>query len=307
MGPINGTMKPMALPSLQPLTVVVILLQLAASCAVSQAPAATSFRAAGEPIQEQATHVVEWLHDAQQAADKAGAEALLSKEVATKAKGSLAGAIAEAGAAKAAMFKSESAERKISALRDQMWQKAKLAAKAEVRRLLPGLLKEAQKKADADAKKKAKLFEKAMKVKAKVASAKAAKVFTDHMAKAGKTAADYAAVGDDLVSQSANMQMSAGLSQGQANQYIRLGMMSDAQKYLQSSRSDMNVALGLNAQATGMYDTANKIAAQMPAYASQAAVAAYHARSMYDPDALPPPPALVLVQKKPLLSKTKGL
>merc|ERR1740130_872530 len=90
--------------------------------------------------------------------------------------------------------------------------------------------------------------------------------------------------------------MNAGLAQGQANAYVTVGDMSEAQRLLQQSRGEMNAALGLNAQATGMYDTANKITAQLPAYAGQAAMAAYHAQVMYDPDAQPPAPALVLAQ-----------
>lgn len=300
-------MKPMVFRVAQTLPAAILLLRLVATGAlIQQAPTGLSPYAAGEPIQEQATQAVEWLHEAQQAANKAGAEAVMTKEVATKAQGSLTGVLAEVGAVKAAMEKTVREENKISALRDEMWQKAKETAKEEVRRILPGLRREAEKKANAEAKKKAKLFEKAMKVKAKVASAKASKIYTDHMASVGKNAAAYAAVGDTLVSQSGKMQMDAGLAQNQAGDYIRLGMMGEAQKLLQSSRAGMNVALGLNTQASGMYDTATQIAAQMPAYANQAAMAAYHAQSMYDPDARPPPPALVFVQKQPLLSQSKA-
>merc|ERR1719261_1609983 len=96
----------------------------------------------------------------------------------------------------------------------------------------------ADKKAEADAKKKAILFEKAMKKKAKVESAKAAKVYMDVMAGAGKTAAEYAKIGDSLIGQSATLQMNAGLAQGSANQYITIGDLGEAQKLMQQSRSD---------------------------------------------------------------------
>merc|ERR1719265_105536 len=100
----------------------------------------------------------------------------------------------------------------------------------------------AQKKANAAAKKKAVIFEKKMKAKAKVESAKAAKVYMDVMAGAAKTSADYAKVGDSLIGQSATLQMNAGLAQGQANQFITIGDMAEAQKLMQQSRGDMNMA-----------------------------------------------------------------
>jgi hypothetical protein len=60
----------------------------------------------------------------------------------------------------------------------------------------------------------------------------------------------------------------------------------------------MDVALSLNAQAAGAYNTANKIAGQLGVYAGQAAMAAFHAQVMYDPKAVPPPPPLVLAQQR---------
>merc|ERR1719199_811876 len=126
---------------------------------------------------------------------------------------------------------------------------------------------EADEKAEAAAKKKAVIFEKAMKAKAKTESAKAAKVYMDVMAGAGKTAAEYAKIGDTLVGQSATLQMNAGLAQGNANQYIYIGDMAEAQKLMQQSRSDMNLALSLNGAASGAYNNANTITGQLGVYA----------------------------------------
>merc|ERR1719231_612169 len=143
---------------------------------------------------------------------------------------------------------------------------------------------EADKKAEAAAKKRAVIFEKVMKKKAKTESAKAAKVYMDVMAGAGKTAAQYAKIGDTLIGQSATLQMNAGLAQGSANQYISIGNMAEAQKLMQASRGDMDMAMSLNGAATGAYSQANKITGQLGVYAGQAAMAGFHAQVMYDPD-----------------------
>merc|ERR1719440_976281 len=90
-----------------------------------------------------------------------------------------------------------------AALRDVLWMKARKAAEQEVPKMLKEIMDKAQKKANAAAKKKAIVFEKKMKAKAKVESAKAAKVYMDVMAGAGKTAAQYAKIGDALIGQSA--------------------------------------------------------------------------------------------------------
>merc|ERR1719498_2261710 len=140
--------------------------------------------------------------------------------------------------------------------------KARKAAEQEVPKMLKEIMDKAQKKANAAAKKKAIVFEKKMKAKAKVESAKAAKVYMDVMAGAGKTAAQYAKIGDTLIGQSATLQMNAGLAQGSANQYISIGNMAEAQGLMQQSRSDMNLAMSLNGAATGMYNAANKITGQ---------------------------------------------
>lgn len=141
------------------------------------------------------------------------------------------------------------------------------------------------------------LFEKAMKDKARTEGAKAAKVYTDFLDAAGKSAAEYTKNGDTLLRQSASMQQNAGMAQGNAGVYIRSGYMHEAQKLMQQSRFDMNAALRLNDQATKDYDKAWKITKNYGAYADEAAMAAFHAQSMYDPDAQPPPPRLVLAQQ----------
>lgn len=251
----------------------------------------------GEPMQEQVAKVAEWTEQAKQAAGKAGAEAQRVKEDAVKASNSMTSVLAKVGSAKAAMDQAIRNEGKISALRDRIWQKAQVAAMGEIPKILPKLRATSKKAAEKRAKAKAIIFEKQMKRKAKVESAKASKIYTDVMIGAGNRAADYAKLGDTLIGQSASMQMNAGLAQSQAGQYITVGDMGEAQKLLQQSRSDMNTALGLNAQATGMYDQSNKITAQLPSYAGQAAMAAYHAQVMYDPEAQAPPPPLVLTQQ----------
>lgn len=230
-------------------------------------------------------------------ADEASSEAQKVKELAEKTGGSMAGVIAKVGQAKAAMEATLSMEKKIRKLRDMLWQKAQRAALDEVPKVLKKIEEKADKKAEAEAKKQAVIFEKKMKAKAKVESAKAAKVYMDVMAGAGKTAADYAKIGDSLIGQSATLQMNAGLAQGSANQYITIGDLGEAQKLMQQSRGDMNMALALNGAATGAYNTANKITGQLGVYAGQAGMAAYHAQVMYDPDAVAPPPPLVLAQQ----------
>jgi len=252
----------------------------------------------GEPMQEQVAKVAEWVDEAKQASGQAGADAQKVAEDAAKASGSMANVLAKVGSAKAAMNQAIRDEGKITALRDRVWQKAKAAAMGEIPKILPKLREQSKKKAEKKAKEKALLFGKQMKRKAKVESAKASEVYTDLMAGAGNSAADYAKLGDTLISQSAAIQMNAGMAQNQAGQYISIGDMGEAQKLLQQSRSQMNAALGLNSQAVGMYDKSNKITAQLPTYAGQAAMAAYHAQVMYDPEAQPPPPPLVLTQQR---------
>jgi len=242
---------------------------------------------------EQAAKVAEWAQQAKKASAKAGADAKKVQEAATKAGGNMESVLAEVGFAKDAMDTALVQEKKIHSLYDRIYGKALQAAMAEVPMVLPELRKKANELAEKKAKIKAKLFTKQTKAKAVAESVKAAKVYTDLMAGAGKSAAAYAKLGDGLIGQMTNAQMNAGMAQTQANQYTRMGLVAEAQKLYQSSRTDMNMALSLNAQATKNYDLSNKITAQMPAYAGQAAVASYHASVMYDPDAVAPPPPLV--------------
>merc|ERR1719183_2433104 len=227
----------------------------------------------------------------------AGADAQKVKDAGTAATTSMSSVLAEVGSAKSAMDRAHAAENKIALLRDRIWQRAKESAMAEIPRILPDLKEKAQKAADETARKEAKAFQKQMKDKAGTESAQASKVYVDLAKGAGQTAADYAKLGDGMISQSATLQMNAGLAQGQANQFVHTGDVAEAQKLMQQSRLDMNTAIGLNSQAAGMYDVANTIIAQLPAYANQAAIAGYHAQVMYDPEAQPPPPPLVLAQR----------
>jgi len=263
----------------------------------STAPENVKWKSVSEPIQEQVATAVEWENEARQAAGRASADAQKVKEAGTQATGSMTSVLVEVGNAKAAMDQAQKEEKQIASLRDHIWQKAKQTAMAEIPKILPELRKKAQQDADKAAKKAALVFEKKMQSKAKAESAQASKVYTDVMKGAGKTAAAYAKLGDGIITQSAAAQVNAGLAQGQADQFLRVGDVAEAQKLMQQSRGDMNVAMSLNSQATGMYDTANQITGQLPAYADQAAMAGYHAAVMYDPAAQPPPPPLVLAQR----------
>lgn len=289
-----------------------LLLLVLGSASPLPAPARAPWASVGEPIQEQVAKAVGWVDEAKQAAGTAGAEAEKVTEDADKASGSMANVLAKVGSAKAAMNQAIHDEGKITALRDQVWQKAKAAAMGEIPKILPKLREQSKTKAERKAKEEALLFGKQMKSKAKAESAKASQPYKDFMAGAGSSAADYAKLGDTLVSQSAVMQANAGMAQNQASQYIGTGDMAEAQKLLQQSRSQMNAALGLNSQAAGMYEQSNKITAQLPNYAGQAAMAAYHAQAMYDPQAQPPSPPLILTQQRkrpraeqPLLSRKR--
>lgn len=268
-------------------------------------PVATTSGSDGSPwdsvspaVSEQVAQVVEWTSEAKKSSSAAATEAKKTEEIATKATGTLGGVMAKVEQTKDALERTLSLEKRIHELKGFLWAEAEKAAEQEVPKMLKEIKAAAEKKADAEAKKKATLFEKAMKKKATTESAKAAKVYMDVMAGAGKTAAEYAKIGDTLVGQSATLQMNAGLAQGSANQYITIGQMAEAQKLMQQSRSDMDMALSLNGAAAGAYNAANKITGQLPVYAGQAVMAAYHARVMYDPKALPPPPPLVLAQQQ---------
>lgn len=264
---------------------------------------AKPWESVSKPVVEEVAKVVDWAKAAEKSSQEAGAEAKKVEMLSKKAAGHMSAVMAAVGQAKQSMEKTIEYENNLRTLRQVLWDRAKKVAEAEV----PKILKEMKAKDDKDAakaaKKKAKVFEKKMKAKAKTESAKAAKVYMDLMAGAGKTAAEYAKLGDGLIGQAATLQMNAGLAQGSANQYMSIGDMGEAQKLMQQSRGDMNLALSLNSQATGMYNTANTITGQLGAYAGQAGMAAFHAQVMYDPDAVPPPPPLVLTQQKE--SRTK--
>jgi hypothetical protein len=256
-------------------------------------PTVAPWSSVAQPIQTDAANIVQWANDAESDAKKAGAEAAKLKKSVEKATGVMQNVLAQVGEAETAMKAAIKDADKIHQLRVFLWEKAKEAAANEVPKIVKEMKEKADKKADLEAKKQALAFGKEMKAKAKVESAKAAKVYMDEMAGAGKASAQYAKIADGLIAQSASLQMNAGLEQQQANQYLTIGDMSEAQRLMQQSRGDMNLAFSLNGKATGMYDTAVKIQEQLPQYAGQAAMAAYHAQVMYDPKAVPPPPPLV--------------
>jgi len=288
-----------------PVLVVAPVAPAPAPAAVAPAPAPAPAAAAKPPapvpkwasvspaVNQQVVAVVTWATEAQAAAAKSQADAAKITIAGTKAGSSMTTVLAEVGNAKAAMYIAEANEKKMTLLYDRMFQKAKSAALAEVPAILLALRVPAQAEADKKARAKAKVFEKAMKAKGMAMSLKAAKVYTDQMTAAGKSAAAYAKLGDGLIGQSATAQVNAQLAAGGANAMMMTGQVGEAQKMYQTSRTDMNTALALNAQATKMYDTANTITVQMPTFAGQAAQASFHAQVMYDPKAVAPPPPLV--------------
>mmetsp|Transcript_123132 Transcript_123132/g.195241 ORF Transcript_123132/g.195241 Transcript_123132/m.195241 type:complete len:645 (+) Transcript_123132:29-1963(+) len=271
------------------------------------APPGAPWSSISESVQTQAAKVVEWALEAESSAKKAHTEAAKLKKSVGKATGAMESVMAEVGNAQVAMENAIEDADKIHELKVFLWEKAKKSAEDEIPKIMKEIKEKAKKKAEEEAKKKAAAFEKEMKAKAKTESAKAAKVYMDAMAGAGKTSAEYAKIADGLIAQSATAQMNAGLEQQQANQYLTIGDMSEAQRLMQQSRGDMNFAFGLNAQATGMYNTAIGIQNQLPAYAGQAAMAAYHAQVMYDPKAVPPPPPLVFMQHSHRHSKSSPI
>lgn len=156
--------------------------------------AASPFDSVSAPVSEQVAKAVEWVAQAKKSASLAGAEALKVQEMATKSVGSIGGVTAKVGMAKADLEQTMAMEKRIRKLRDVLWGRAKEAALQEVPKILKEIKAAANKKAEAAAKKKATVFEKAMKAKAKVESAKASKAYMDVMAGAGKRAAEYTKV-----------------------------------------------------------------------------------------------------------------
>merc|ERR1719235_926066 len=152
------------------------------------------------------------------------------KEAGTKAAGTMSNVMADVSQAESAMKGALKMEKKMHKLREQIWDKAKTAAEGEIDKVLKEVRAEADKKAKVWAKKKAAAFKKKMKALAAKESAKASKVYMDLMTGAGAAAAKYAKLGDDLIGQSASLQMNAGLAQAQANQFITVGDMGEAQK-----------------------------------------------------------------------------
>lgn len=251
-----------------------------------------------ERVQTQAAKVVEWAMEAESSAQKAKTEATKLKKTMKEAAGLTESVMAEVGNARMAMEDAIDDADKIHKLKAFLWEKAKKSAEDEIPKMMKEIKDKAKKTAEDDAEKQAKAFGMKMTAKAKAESVKAAKVYMDAMVGAGKTSTAYAKIADRLVAQSATAQMNAGLEQQQANQFLTIGDMSDAQRLMQQSQGNMNLAFGLNAQATGTYNTAIGLQNQLPAYATQAATAAYHAQVMYDPKAVPPPPPLVFMQHR---------
>jgi hypothetical protein len=220
------------------------------------------------------------------------------KDLAQKATAQLPTVMADVGAAKEGMEQAIGMERKIRALRKTLWTHAKKAAEGEIPKLIQKLREKARVKAEKEARERAKAFKKDMEEKAQVEGSKAAKVYTDYMDASSKAATNYAKSGDSLVAQAAALQMKAGLEHNQANQFLKIGQMGEAQKLFQQSAGDINAAAKTMADSSNMYNQMIAITGQLPMYLGEAATASFHTRSMYDPDAVPPPPPVAFLQTR---------
>lgn len=240
-----------------------------------------------------ALKALQWAAEANVSAMNAGENAQKVKEMAAKSSGSLSSAIASMGAAKEAMDRALILETNVKSLKDRLWQTAKASAEAQVSQSLQEIRAKVKKQAEQKARQQAGFFRKQMKAKGKIESAKASQAYKDLINSAGRSAAHFSSVGDALLSQSNNLHMNAASLQGVANQYLASGDMSNAQKNMQQSQNEIDVASNLRGQAIGVYDKATAIAANIPVYASQAVAAANHAQALYDLDVVAIPQSLV--------------
>jgi len=123
------------------------------------------------------------------------------------------------------------------------------------------------------------------------AAAKAASApYIAAMNRAHDYAAKYAAAGDSLAGKSVQLQMSAQLLMGEANQWQTLGETSKSQGQFQQAHQMLDLAVMFNAKAGSMYAAGVEVGSHDGEWVAEADAAAYHATLMLNPDA--PPPAV---------------
>jgi hypothetical protein len=259
----------------------------------SAPPEAKPWASVGDPAADQSAKISEWAASAQDEADAAAKDSKEVEKLAAKAAASVPAAFKMVEEAKAAAMKAHENEEQVRAVLDT----TKKLVFDEAMEVVPDeikVLKEAaHKKAKADAIKQGKKTKAEMLAKVPAAKKAAEEPYLKAMSSAGAMAAEYAKRGDTLSGQSATMQMNAQLTMGSANTYLGLGDMPLAQKLMQQSRMEMDLAVGLGGAAGDNYDKANSIMGTLGAYAAEGVSAAYHAEVMLNPDAPPPPAPLV--------------
>merc|ERR1719213_822176 len=160
--------------------------------------------------------------------------------------------------------------------------------------VIDSALEEVRDEAHAQAKKEAQAAAKALMekmLKEIPAAAKAASApYIAAMNRAHDYAAKYAALGDTWAGKSVQLQMSAQLLMGEANQWQTLGEANSWQGQFQQAHQMMDLAVAFNAKAGSLYAAGVEVASHDGEWVSEADAAAYHATIMLNPDA--PPPAV---------------
>jgi len=260
-----------------------------------QAPAAP-WSSIAEPTPEQTARATEWATTAADMAFEAASDEAKIKKLLTKAEGSVPAAFTSVQHARKASQTAHEAELHIRAALKKIRRLAHDAAFDAERKVLGSIVKKAHDKEKKAAEERAKKLKSKLEDKAKQAAADAMEPYDDAMKRAAATAAEYAKRGGDLTSQSAALQMQAQLILGEANQWQSIGELAKAQGMMVQSRKMMELAASLNGQANTFYNTAKSITDTLPKYTAEASAAAYNAEVMFNPNAEPPPPPLVLFQ-----------
>eukprot|EP00929_Paragymnodinium_shiwhaense_P007736 TRINITY_DN11164_c0_g1_i1.p1 TRINITY_DN11164_c0_g1~~TRINITY_DN11164_c0_g1_i1.p1 ORF type:complete len:475 (-),score=149.52 TRINITY_DN11164_c0_g1_i1:215-1639(-) len=231
--------------------------------------------------------------EAQKEADVARAAFLKINEVASSAAGGLSAAAEAAAKAKTAAEEAAGAEARVHAILVGLRRRAKEAAVDAIPAIMSQMRTAAESKAKAAAFEAAAATERKMKEDAPHAGDAARKPWDEAMIRAGQTATAYLKAGDELASQSRELQTAAQAAQSQASQYMRLGYLKKAQELAVQARNMMDHAIALNEEANADYGKLSAITRTLPYYTDAAGAASYHAQVMVDPNALPPPPSLV--------------
>jgi len=243
--------------------------------------------------QDQSAKVAEWAEATAKSAKNTEFDAISVEKIANKAEASVPAAIAKAELAKEASLKAYQDEEGVRKVRDTVLDLARDTAFEVIPEVLGEMKEQDRAEAKTEALSKAKILKGKMLDEAPKAAAAAAKPYEDAMKRAAATAAAWSTRGDGLSGQSSSMQMQSQLSLQQANSFASVGNQAEAQKMMQQAQLQMNMAMGLNAQATKFYATAKSIMDTLGGYMGEAAAAAYHAQVMLDPDAPPPSPPIV--------------